>query len=169
MREQTLEAAPVSVSVVMPCYNEAGIIEKVVKDCYAQIIGNIRDSEFVIIDDCSNDATPVILKRLEGEFPKLKILKTPKNSGHGRALRLGYESAVKECVFQVDSDDQFELREFWQLHSRIKNCDLVLGSRRQRNDPLHRLLLSRIISLANFSIFGVFIKDANCPFRLIRR
>lgn len=158
-----------SVSIVMPCYNEEKIIEKVVKDYYSEIISKIDDSEFIIIDDCSNDNTNEILNKLSTQLPRLKILRTSVNSGHGKAVRLGYEVATKDYVFQVDSDNQFKSNDFWRLYNLKDDCDFILGFRRVRHDPLIRLLLAEIIKLMNFFLFGVWIKDVNCPFRIIKK
>jgi glycosyltransferase involved in cell wall biosynthesis len=158
-----------SISIVMPCYNEKDGIEEVVKTYYNEVISRIDDSELIVIDDCSKDATFVILERLKDELLRLKVMKTPLNSGHGKAMRMGYEAAQKEWVFQVDSDNQFEAKEFWKLYTLRGNYNFVLGFRKVRHDPLHRLVLTRLIRFMNLIFFGVWINDANCPFRLIKK
>ncbi|MFC1620702.1 glycosyltransferase family 2 protein [Candidatus Omnitrophota bacterium] len=158
-----------SVSIVMPCYNEEGIIEKTVRAFYDEIDSVISDSEFIVIDDCSIDNTYNILEKLKSNLPKLKILKTPINSGHGKAMWMGYEQARKEWVFQVDSDGQFEARDFRNLYALKNKYDFILGFRTVRHDPTYRLLLAKIIRAANFVLFGTWIRDANCPFRLIKK
>jgi len=158
-----------SLSLVMPCYNEEKIIEQVVRAYYYEVISKIENSEFILIDDCSKDNTYNILDKLKYEFPKLKVLKTPFNGGHGKAIRMGYESAGKEYVFQADSDNQFKCKDFWKLYALKDDYDFILGVRKNRQDPLHRLILSKIIRLVNFILFGIWVKDVNCPFRLIKK
>ena len=158
-----------SVSIVMPCYNEEEVIEKVVKDYYGEIITKIGDSEFIVVDDCSTDNTHKILERLKRELPALIVLKTPVNSGHGKTMRAGYEAAGKKWVFEVDSDNQFAAKDFWKLYELRDRYDFMLGRRKSRHDPLHRLVLSAIIRFSNLIFFKVWINDANCPFRLIRK
>lgn len=158
-----------SLSIVMPCYNEAKIVEYVIRAYYSEIISRINDSELIIINDCSTDGTGVILKKLSREFPKLRVLMTDINSGHGKALRIGYEAAQKKWVFQVDSDNQFKAGEFWKLYELRSNYDFLLGYRKKRQDSPGRLILTTLIRFINFLLFGVWIKDANCAFRLIRR
>ena len=153
----------------MPCYNEGEVIEEVIRTYYSEIIANIADSEFIVIDDCSTDNTNKILEGLKKELPELRVLKTPVNSGHGRAMRMGYEAAGKEWVFQLDSDNQFDVRDFRKLYGEKERFDFILGFREKRRDPAHRLVLSSIIRVANFFIFKTWIKDANSPFRLIKR
>lgn len=158
-----------AISIIMPCYNESAIIEQVIRHYYNDIISRIDDSEFIVIDDCSSDGSDNILKMLENELPKLRILKTDVNSGHGLAVRMGYEEAQKEWVFHVDSDNQFKVEDFWKLYALRGEYELISGFRNKRNDPLIRSVLTRVIRIVNFMLFGMWIKDANCSFRLIKR
>ncbi len=157
------------ISVVMPCYNEEDIIEKVVRNYYEEISSCSEDLEFIVIDDSSSDHTRNILEKLKIELSKLRVLKTASNSGHGKAMRMGYESARGEFIFQVDSDNQFEIKDFQKLFALKDEFSFVLGFRKNRQDALHRKILTKIISIVDFILFGVWINDANCPFRLIKR
>lgn len=158
-----------SVSIVMPCYNEEKIIEKVVRDYYNEIISKVDNSEFIVVDDCSKDNTYNILISLQAQLPKLRILRMPVNSGHGRAIRIAYEVANGDYIFQVDSDDQFKSQDFWKLYPLRVNYDFVLGFRKVRRDPAARLFLSQLIRIVNLFLFSSWIRDANCPFRLIKK
>lgn len=158
-----------SVSVVMPCYNEEDIIEEVIKTCHSEIISKIDDSELIVVDDCSTDNTPAILKKLANEIPNLRTFRPEVNSGHGKVARMGYEAACKDWVFQIDSDNQFGMGEFWKLYDFKDEYSFILGNRKIRYDPLHRLILAKIIRFVNLIIFRVWLNDANCPFRLIKR
>ncbi|MBW2046087.1 MAG: glycosyltransferase family 2 protein [Deltaproteobacteria bacterium] len=158
-----------SVSIIMPCYSEEEVIEKVVRTYYNEIIAKIEDSEFIVVDDCSKDNSYAVLKKLKNDFPKLKVLKTPTNSGHGKAVRMGYEAATKDYVFQVDSDNQSKAQDFWKLYSLKDTYGFILGFRKQRCDPILRLITTKALRLINLFLFGVWINDINCPFRLIKK
>ncbi len=158
-----------SISVVMPAYNEEGIIEKSIRDYYDEIVKKLPDSEFIIVDDWSTDNTPIILKNLQKELPKLIVVKTPTNSGHGKALRLGMNTARKEFVFHTDSDYQHDPKEFWKLYPYIDQFDFVVGYRIKRQDAFHRKIISRIVRLLNSIFFGVKLRDTNCPFRIYKK
>ncbi len=82
----------IPVSIVMPVFNEEEIIEKSVRDYHSEIVRQLPGSEMVIVDDCSTDSTAIILKNLTQELEGIQILKTEKNSGHGKALRLAFET-----------------------------------------------------------------------------
>jgi glycosyltransferase involved in cell wall biosynthesis len=156
------------VSVVMPVYNEEGIIERTVRDYYSEIVEKIPGSEMVIVDDCSTDNSPLILKKLSAQLPDIRVIRTQENGGHGRALRLAFQNARCDLVFHTDSDYQNDPRDFWKLYNEIEEEDLVIGYRAKRNDPIPRLIITRLVILVNFILFGLYIRDANSPFKLIR-
>jgi dolichol-phosphate mannosyltransferase len=167
MNEPVMKKIPVS--IVMPVYNEEEIIEKTLRDFHSEIILHLPGSEMVIVDDCSTDSTPMVLGKLENELEGIKVLKPEKNGGHGKALRLAYENAKLSLVFHTDSDYQFDPKDFWKLYAEIDNNDLVIGYRAVRHDPIPRLLITNIMRASNMAIFGFNVRDANSPFRLIRR
>ncbi len=158
-----------SLSVVMPVYNEQEIIEQVVRDINKKIVSKIPDSEFIIVNDCSTDNTLSILQKLSKEVKKMRIITPSKNGGHGKAIRLGFLNAKKDWVFHTDSDNEFELSDFWKLYETKDNYDLVLGQRKHRQDPLHRLVTTRFARLTNFVLFGSLIKDSNSSFKLMKK
>lgn len=158
-----------SVSIVMPCYNEQDIIKTVVNDYHKEIVSKIPGSEFIIIDDSSTDDTYAILKRLESSLGDIRIFRMPINGGHGKALRKGYALAKGEWIFQVDSDNQFKSGEFWNFYALRDKYDLILGFRKNRHDHPPRRILSGLLLIVNFIFFGAWIKDANCPFRIMKK
>lgn len=159
----------IPVSIVMPVYNEEEIIEKTVRDYHSEIVGALPGSEMIIVNDCSTDSTPIILDRLAAELEGVKVITPPRNGGHGKALRLAYENAGKSLVFHTDSDYQFDPKDFWKLYEEIGANDLVIGYRAVRHDPLPRLVITNILRLSNIALFGYDLRDANSPFRIIRK
>jgi len=159
----------IPVSLVMPVYNEEEIIERTVRDYYSEVLAPIPGSEMVIVDDCSTDKSPEIIKGLAEELQGIRILRPPKNGGHGKALRLALEDARCELIFHTDSDYQNDPKDFWKLYKEIETNDLVIGYRAIRHDPLPRLIITRLLILVNFVLFGFHFRDANSPFKLIRR
>jgi len=157
-----------SVSIVIPVYNEEEVIEKVIRQCYAEIIARVEGSEFIVVNDDSTDSTPQILQRLARELPRLEIINLKKNSGHGKALLAGFSRVKNPLIFHIDSDDQFRIEDFWKLYRLIENNDIVLGWRMPRSDPLHRRIISLMARIIDAVIFGVVIKDINSPFKFIR-
>jgi len=155
--------------LVMPVYNEEGCIKKVIDD-WMKIVRKVPGSEMVILNDGSKDNTGKILDTLD--YKGLTVIHK-ENGGHGDTVYKGYDYAIKmtkhKYVFQTDSDDQFEPEDFWKLWERREESKFIIGFREKRNDPTHRLILTRIIRFFNTLFFGVEIKDANIPYRLMQK
>ena len=158
-----------SLSVVMPVYNEQEIIEEVIRSIYRKIVSKIPDSEFIIVNDRSTDNTLNILKKLSRELKKIRIITPEKNGGHGKAIRLGFLNAKKDWIFHIDSDAEYDPSEFWKLDELKGKYDIILGYRKRRKDPLNRLVTTRLARLVNFILFGSLIKDTNSAFKLMNR
>jgi dolichol-phosphate mannosyltransferase len=156
--------------VVMPAYNEAENIEMVVKQWHPVVeeIGN--GSRLVIFDDGSKDQTYEILKGLERDYPCLKAI-TKINSGHGATCLYAYNYAIKagaKYIFQTDSDGQTNPEEFWQFWGKKDKYDFIIGSRGKRQDGFSRVIVTKVLKILVWFIFGVIIKDSNTPFRLMK-
>ena len=156
--------------IVMPAYNEAENIRQVVSDWHPMAENAGPDSRLVIVDDGSKDDTYKMLSSLEKEYPQLTAL-TKQNSGHGSTCLYAYRYAITngaDYVFQTDSDGQ-TLAElfppFWEIR---KDHDMVIGSREVREDGLFRLIVTRNLRLIIRLFFGVFVRDANSPYRLMK-
>ena len=156
-------------SIVMPAYNEEEIIERTVREWYEEVISRIPGSELIVVNDCSKDKTGEVLARLAKDTPGLRPLTPERNGGHGRALRHGFDRASQEWVFQTDSDRQHIPSDFWKLWEQRETTDFVLGVRSSRADGPVRVFITTVMRLTNFVVWGLWIRDANCPFKLMRR
>jgi glycosyltransferase involved in cell wall biosynthesis len=154
--------------IVMPAYNEEENIESVVREWH-EIITKIGEGKLVIVDDGSRDNTYAKLQELQKEVPYLTALTKP-NGGHGSTVLFAYEYAIREgadYVFQTDSDGQTLPAEFWELWKNRTDYDIQIGYRKGRQDGLSRVIVTKILRLVLFLNFGLWIKDANTPFRLM--
>jgi dolichol-phosphate mannosyltransferase len=169
MRHHGGRTAVADLSVVVPVYNEAGVIEDLIRDLERELVPLVGNLEVIVVDDASTDDTARILERLARRLPWLDVQCADRNAGHGPSVIRGLDRASAEWIFQIDSDGQFDVADFAQLWKRRDEFDLALGVRAQRRDPAHRLLLSRVVRLATSLLAGRRIRDANTPFRLLRR
>lgn len=156
-------------SVVMPAYNEAEIIESTVREWHDEVIRRVPGAELIVVNDCSTDGTGEVLDRLSRSVAALRIVTPERNGGHGRALRIGFDRATNDWIFQTDSDRQHRASDFWTLWERRETNDFVMGVRAARADGLLRRIITRVMQLANLALWGQWIRDANCPFKLMRR
>jgi len=159
----------VSLSVVMPAYNEEESIEDAVKDVVVNILNHIPQAELIVIDDGSTDTTPVLLEKLMQKDSRVRAYRKS-NGGHGPAIISGLSHAKGELVFLVDSDLQIPLDGFVDHWQKIQQgYDGVFGVRRKRDDPRLRLWLTGVIRQVIPLLFGVSIFDANVPYKLFKR
>lgn len=167
----TISQEPLSLSIVMPVHNEEEVIEKVGRNFCDTVLSRFEKKELILVDDCSTDATLLILERLQREYPYIRVLTNSSNQGHGPSLMRAYHEAKGEYIFHCDSDNQFMAEDFGLLWRKLKenNLELVMGYRRQRNDPMYRIFMSNALRLFNMAFFGVSFRDINAPFKLYTR
>jgi dolichol-phosphate mannosyltransferase len=158
-----------SLSVVMPVYNEDKGVADVIADIVRHVLDAVPASELVVIDDCSTDGTAVVLHRLACRDSRIRVLVNDTNLGHGRTTRRAMEASTGEWIFHLDSDGQVDVSEFPLLWALRRDHDLVLGMRLTRHDPLHRLVLTRLTRITVSVLARHWVRDANVPFKLIRR
>jgi glycosyltransferase involved in cell wall biosynthesis len=123
-------ATPVSVecvSVVMPVFNEAATVHKVVSVVLAQRCVK----ELLIVDDCSSDGSWDVLKRLADGEGRIKAYRHEVNQGKGAALRTGISKATAQIVLIQDADLEYDPEEYERLIAPILagKADVVFGSR----------------------------------------
>ncbi len=161
---------PVELSVVLPVYNEASIIENVVTSFYREIVSKFRSSELLVAEDGSNDGTKAILLKLSRNLPKMRLVMGEQKKGYLLAARHALLLSRGKIVLFSDSDGQHDPKDFWRLYPRIKDNDIVTGRRQSRSDPLHRKLLSAGFNGMVLLLFGPLgVLDFNSGFKLMRR
>lgn len=159
-----------SLSFVIPAFNEQENIAHIVADAHQFLSNHFGHFEIIVIDDGSTDNTQFECEQLISTYgSKLIVLRHTRNRGYGAALRTGLFSAKNELVFYTDSDCQFAIEEMKQFMEYIKDTDLVIGFRKNRQDAFIRKFSSRIFNRLIFVIFGLDIKDIDCSFKLFRK
>ena len=95
-----------SVSVVVPCHNEAKYIEQCIKSIIEQSDYS-GISEILVVDDGSTDESPQILKQLKLKFNKLKIITTD-GVGQSAARNIAIKLSKSEFIAFLDADDYWD-------------------------------------------------------------
>lgn len=156
--------------VIIPAYNEEKNIKSVIEEWYP-IVENIGNgSKLVIIDDGSKDNTYKVMMEMAKNRPMYEP-KTKSNGGHGATILWGYHYALEhgaDYIFQTDSDGQTRAAEFpafWKLREQYA---MVIGHRAHREDGKSRIFVTKVLKLVIKICFGVSVKDANTPFRLMQ-
>jgi glycosyltransferase involved in cell wall biosynthesis len=116
----------ITLSVLIPVYNEEATLDRVVRAVAAVDI----DKEIIVVDDASTDGTPAVIEKLEAEG-LVRSFRLPRNTGKGAAVRRAILEARGEiCVIQ-DADLEYQPSDFPALVHPILElgADAVYGSR----------------------------------------
>ena len=159
----------------MPAYNEAENIGNTVQQWHSTLADCLSDEKdldwkIVVCDDGSKDETYSILRQMTLSFPHLEVLTKP-NSGHGSTLLYLYHYSIAngcDYIFQTDSDGQTDPPEFNLFWKNRNIFDFQIGKRAKRQDGFSRILVTRTLRLVVRMTMGVYVEDANTPFRLMR-
>ncbi|MDX6190118.1 glycosyltransferase [Flavobacterium sp. Fl-318] len=107
------------VTVILPCYNAELYVEEAVLSIMNQTYTNL---EILVIDDCSNDDTNSILKRLSMEDSRIRLIRNEQNLRLVKTLNKGIDEARGMFIARMDADDV-------SLPERIeKQMDLMLSN-----------------------------------------
>jgi glycosyltransferase involved in cell wall biosynthesis len=161
-----------SISAVLPAYNEEAVIAETVRYAAQTLRGLTDDFEVVVTDDGSHDRTGEILAKLADAEPSLnlQIVTHRRNEGYGAALASGFDAARNDLIFLADADGQFDIAELADLVSEMDDgTDLVIGWRRHRADPPMRLFNAWGWKILVNVLFGYTARDVDCAFKLFRR
>ncbi|MEW2220087.1 glycosyltransferase family 2 protein [Streptomyces sp. NPDC006990] len=111
-------------SVIVPCHN----VQEFAEDTLRSLANNAGPAtEFILVDDCSTDATPEILDRWEHRLPGSTVIRHAENRGIARSRNAGIEAARGDYLTFLDGDDWYgpgHLDELVRVIERL-DCDFV--------------------------------------------
>jgi dolichol-phosphate mannosyltransferase len=167
------EADPVSVSVVIPCRNEAGSIPGLLTEV-AQAFNELSIFEIVVVDDGSEDETPELLLGAMHTIPNLRVLRHSRQGGQSAAVHSGVIAARYPIICTLDADGQNPPNEIQKLvdtwlQNEAVNLGLVAGQRVKRQDPMSRRLASFFANRIRALLLRDHAEDSGCGLKAFRR
>lgn len=161
-----------TVSVIIPCYNEVSTIEPVL-DLVASV--GIAD-EIIIVDDGSTDGSRDVLKRLEQEKRDyLRIIYHERNQGKGAALVTGFKTATSDVLLIQDADFEYDPEEYPVLLAPIEEgkSPVVYGSRflggPRKAMNFWNMIANRGLTLATNILYNAILSDMETCYKVFRR
>lgn len=155
--------------LIIPAYNEAENIEKVVNN----LIKNYSQYDYVIVNDGSRDETEEIC--LKNHY---QVLNLPLNLGIGGAVQTGYRYALKnhyDIAIQIDGDGQHDIAYVEKLIEPIisGDADITIGSRFIEKEGFQssvtrRMGISFLSGLIHVLCFKK-VKDVTSGFRAVNK
>lgn len=156
-------------SVVIPCYNEAGKIEKDIAAALEYFRGRPYSFELMLVDDGSSDRTPEILEQAEG---CLAVCYRP-NRGKGCAVRTGMLKATGRYRLFADAGLCVPFSEIEKgLGLMEGGADVAIGSRKMAASQVvekqagYRRIGSTVFGFLVRNWMGLRYSDTQCGFKL---
>lgn len=161
-------------SLIVPCYNEEGNVEKFLEVTKKAMLGYTDNYEIVFVNDGSRDETPLKLRRLfeENKDVKIKVVNFSRNFGKEAAMYAGFTQASGDYVTIIDADlqqDPSYAVQMGRLLDENPDCDMVAAFQQQRKEGKFISSCKTMFYKAINKITEVdFISDAS-DFRTMRR
>ncbi len=162
-----------TLTVVIPCYNEEHFIEKVIQRVRAVELAD----QIVIVDDGSTDRSRDILRQLQAD-PRnsdLTIIYHDKNQGKGAALVTGFKAATSDIILIQDADEEYDPRDYPQLVKPIEEgiAKVVYGSRflggPRKAMNFWNMVANKILTLVTNILYNAILSDMETCYKVFRR
>ena len=175
MQSETVAAKRITLSLVIPCYNE----EKTLEGCVESVLA-IQDEnlelELIVVDDCSKDDSLNVARRLAERTPRMRVLHHEVNQGKGAALRTGIAGATGDFVAIQDADREYDPQDLKRLIVPLREglADVVLGSR-FLSSGYHRVLYywhslgNRFLTTLSNMLTDLNLTDMETCYKVFRR
>ncbi len=159
-----------SLSVIIPAYNEAATLAEVL----ARVHQTGLADEIIVVDDGSNDGTWALLQSLAADY-KLKLLRHDHNRGKGAAVRTGIQHATQELVLIQDADLEYDPADYTRLLQPLEEdrADVVYGSRflsdARQPGIFWNVLANRMLTLLTNLLYRNVLSDMETGYKVFRR
>jgi dolichol-phosphate mannosyltransferase len=170
-----MSAGPQTLSIIIPAYNEAATIHKIL-DLVAAVPLELN-KEIIVVDDGSKDDTSKAVDAWAAGHTgnaalSVKVI-TKENGGKGTAVRRGIDESTGEYVIIQDADLEYEPTDYPALLAPMLRgeADVVYGSRilgPDRGGTLMFYLGGRVVTLATNLLYFCWITDEPTCYKLFR-
>ena len=171
--EMTASAALGPILVIIPTYNEAENIARII----SRTRSAVPDAHILIADDNSPDGTGKLADEIASTDDHVHVMHRLGKEGLGAAYLAGFEwglNAGYDVLVEMDADGSHQPEQLSVLLAALADADLVLGSRWVKggevlNWPKSREALSRAGNLWTRLALGIPLHDATGGYRAFRR
>ena len=164
-----MHKASSSLSVILPTYNEAGNIVRLVQSLL-EVAGD--DVQVVVVDDSSPDGTADLVRDSFGADARVKLVVRTLDRGLARSVRCGIEQSSGENILVMDTDFNHEPAVVPLMRDLLRHVDLVVGSRFIVGGGMEdewRYYGSYLYNIGIRTLLGTRIQDNLSGFFAVRR
>lgn len=165
------------VAVVIPVYNEAQGIDKLLESINKCILKSHSNVDVFVFEDGSTDATKEVLEKLyhsENIF-RFHVYMTPERKGYPKAVKdaiMSFDPSKYQFLLFMDGDGQYMMEDILKILSYSKkenpSYDIVVGCRTKRVEPFWRKFITASLRVLESILFGPPIKDVTSALRLMK-
>ena len=156
-------------SIVVPARNEVDSLGPLHRELDSVLRSAGLEAEIIIVDDGSTDGTWSKIRMLASSDPRVRGLRFRRHFGKAAALSASFASIQGDPVITLDADLQDDPAAIPRLIEKLEEgFDLVSGWRKERFDPWHKLLPSRLFNGLVGVFSGLKLHDHNCGLKCYR-
>jgi hypothetical protein len=164
----------VYLSIIIPVYNEAPILEKCIHNAVNAALEITPSYEIIIAEDGSTDESHQVARKAAKSNPAVRVLHSKRRLGRGGALKRAMRAARGDIVVYIDADLSSDLKYLKPLIERIEDgASIATGSRLMRDSrtrrPLKRDIASKGFNMLVRLLLGSKLHDHQCGFKAFRR
>lgn len=160
--------ADLTLSVVIPVYNEEACLDTLERELVAALEPLGRPYEVILVNDCSTDQSGAMLDALAARRAAFRALHFASNCGQSAAMAAGFRAARGTVTVTLDADLQNDPADIPKLLEQTDAYDCVCGWRQKRNDTWLRRISSRIANGVRNRLSGETITDTGCSLKAYR-
>lgn len=157
-------------SLVIPAYNEADRLPSGLERLMEGLSSN--DTEILVVDDGSTDATAEVARRQLVSWPQHAVLSLARNSGKGAAVRNGVRHARGDVIAFLDADMATDPRDLPTLLSALEGNHIAVGSRAHEGSvvqrDVNRSVMNRTFGMLVKSLTQLPYMDTQCGFKAFK-
>ena len=166
---ESLSSDSLTLSVVVPVYNERDSLVQLVDELQAGIRSSVSSYEIIFVDDGSTDDSWKKIEELAAREAVVSGIRLRRNFGKAAALTAGMKVATGNLILMLDADLQDDPAEFPALLQQIQaGYDVVNGWKQRRLDPWHKVYPSKVFNGLVGLMTGLRLHDHNCGLKLFR-
>ena len=151
----------INLTIVIPCFNEAKSLPKLVKDFSKKL--KRKDVELILVNNGSNDSTETIISNLKKDYNFLKMIKLKKNNGYGNGILQGLKKAKGKYISWTHADLQTDPYDviigFEKFEKELSPKIFIKGNRLGR--PLKDIIFTIGMSIFETILLKKFFWDVN--------
>ena len=157
-------------SIIVPVFNEADSLRELHAEINGMCSARNLEAEIIFVDDGSTDRSWEMVRSLTERDSRVRALRFRRNFGKAAALAAGMQASRGELLCMMDADLQDDPAEIPVFLEKIAaGFDVVNGWKKQRHDPWHKVIPSRVFNQMVSWLTGLALHDHNCGLKCFRR